>query len=68
MKKQLKYDKNILLDAADLGTVTNIGVETLMYIQMFILVKAAFILEGIQPSSLIIKKRTNKVRRVFWYN
>ena len=36
--------------------VTNIGVEILMYIQIFILVKAAFSIEGIHQSRLIIKK------------
>ena len=39
--------------------VTNISVEILMYIQIYIHVKAASFLEGIQRSSLIIKK-TNK--------
>ena len=39
-----------------LYVVTNIGVEILMYIQIFILVKAAFLFEGIQLSCLIIKK------------
>ena len=45
-----------------------------MYIQIFILVKAAFFLEGIQRSSLIAKgKQTNKhcvksvqIRSYFW--
>ena len=36
--------------------VTNIGVETLMYIQIFILIKAALFLEGCQRSSLINKR------------
>ena len=36
--------------------VTNIVVEILVYIQIFILVKAAFSLEGFQRSSLIVKK------------
>ena len=39
--------------------VTSIDVEILMYIQIFIFVKTAFILEGIQQSSFIVKK-TNK--------
>ena len=39
--------------------ITNISVEILMYIQIFILVETAFSLEGIQRSSLIIKN-TNK--------
>ena len=39
--------------------VTNIGVEILVYMKVFISVKAVFILEGIQRSTLIIKK-TNK--------
>ena len=45
--------------------VTNIGGEILMCIEIFILMKTAFFLEGIQRSSLIIKKRTNKARQVF---
>ena len=39
--------------------VTSIDVEILMYIQIFIFVKTAFILEGIQQSSFVVKK-TNK--------
>ena len=35
--------------------ITNVSEKILMYIQIFILVKAAFFLEGIQRSSLIIK-------------
>ena len=35
---------------------TNIGVEIFMYIQILILVKAGFFLEGIHRSNLIIKK------------
>ena len=34
----------------------NISVEFLMYIQIFVLAKTAFFLEGIQRSSLILKK------------
>ena len=45
--------------------VTYVGVEIIMYIQIFILVKAAFFLEGIQRSSLIIKTRANKARQIF---
>ena len=44
--------------------VTNIGVEILMQIQIFILMKVAF-LDGIQRSSLITKRQTNKTRQVF---
>ena len=40
--------------------VTNIGVDLSMYIQIFILAKATFFLKGIQRSTFIIKKRTNK--------
>ena len=40
--------------------VTNIGAEILMYTQIYVLVKAAFFLEGIQRSSLIIKKKNKK--------
>ena len=40
--------------------VTNIGAEILMYTQMYVLVKAAFFLEGNQRSSLIIKKKEQK--------
>ena len=36
--------------------VTNIGVEIFMYIQILILMKAGFFLEGIHRSNLIIKK------------
>ena len=47
-------------------SATNIGVEILSYIQIFILMKAALFLEGIQRSNLIIKKtQTNKARQVF---
>ena len=35
--------------------VKNIGVEVLMYIQIFILLKAAYLLEEIQRPSLIRK-------------
>ena len=48
--------KNILLDTTHLDAVTNISVKILMYIQMFILVRVAFLLEGIQRSNFIIKK------------
>lgn len=34
--------------------IANIGIEIYLFIQMFILVNAAFILEEIQRSSLII--------------
>ena len=34
--------------------ITNIGIEIYLFIQIFILVNAAFILEEIQGSSLII--------------
>ena len=44
------------LTKGDIYAVTNIAKETIMYIQIFILVKAAFFLAGIQRSSLIIKK------------
>ena len=44
--------------------ITNIGVEILMNIQIF-LVKTAFFSEGIQRSSLILRKQTNKARYVF---
>lgn len=36
--------------------VINIGIDILVYIQIFILMKAAFFLEGIQRFSLIINK------------
>ena len=36
--------------------VINVGIEILVYIQIFILMKGAFLLEGIQGSSLIINK------------
>ena len=39
--------------------------EILMYIQIFILVKAAFLLEVIQGSSLIIKNEQTKQDRYF---
>ena len=48
MKKQVKQENNISLDATHLDekdgiyAVTNAGVEILMYIQIFILVKTAF--------------------------
>ena len=38
--------------------VTNVGVEILKYVQIFILVGVAFILEGIQQSGLVMKKST----------
>lgn len=41
-------------------TVTNIGVEIVIYIQIFTLEKATSFLEGIHRSNLIIKKQTNK--------
>ena len=44
--------------------VTNIDVKILIYLQMFILVKADFFLEGVQQSSLIIKDGTNKARHI----
>ena len=51
--------KNILLDATHLDygicDVTNIVLEILMYTQIFILVKGALFLKGIQRSILIIK-------------
>ena len=34
--------------------VTNVGVEVLMYMQIFILLRVAFFLDGTQRSSLII--------------
>ena len=55
---------NILLDATNIA-VTNIGVEILIYIQIFILVKVASFSEGIQRSTLIIKNRTKKAKQMF---
>ena len=43
---------------------TNISVEILLYIQLFILVKAAFFLEGNQRFSLVIKNEET-ARQVF---
>ena len=45
--------------------VTNIGVGILMYIQVIILVKAAFFLDRIQRSSLITKNEQTKQDRYF---
>ena len=39
--------------------------EILMYIQVFILVKAAFLLQLIQGSSLLIKSKKTKQERYF---
>ena len=64
-KPNLNYTHAHTPDAMDLllkdgiFAVTSIDVEILMYIQIFIFVKTAFILEGIQQSSFIVKK-TNK--------
>ena len=61
--------KNILLNATHLiFAVISICIEILMYIQIFILVNAAFFLEGIERLSLIIKKQTIIARPVFWWN
>ena len=53
-----------MLDATQLKdgiyVAANIGVQIIMYVQIFILVKAAFFLQGIQRSSLIIKKHTKQ--------
>ena len=46
--------------------VTNVVVEILMYIQKFILLKAAFFLVGIQRSSLIINHFSFKCERYNW--
>ena len=43
----------------------NINFKILMYIQIFILVKAAFSLEGIQRSRLIMKNEQRKQARYF---
>ena len=40
--------------------VTNTSAEILMYIQILILVKAAFLIEEIRRSSLIIKNKPTK--------
>ena len=40
----------------DIYALRNIGIEILMYIQIFILMEAAFFLAGIERSNLIIKK------------
>ena len=50
------------LTKGDIYAVTNIAKETIMYIQIFILVKAAFFLAGIQRSSLIIKKTEQSMK------
>ena len=39
----------------DIYVVTNVGVEIWKYIQISILVRLAFILEGIQQSTLVMK-------------
>ena len=71
MKKQMKKEKNILLDATELKdgiyVAANIGVQIIMYVQIFILVKAAFFLQGIQRSSLIIKKPTKTKQNIYFY-
>ena len=46
-------------------TFKNINFKILMYIQIFILVKAAFSLEGIQRSRLIMKNEQRKQVRYF---
>ena len=43
----------------------NISVEFLMYIQIFVLAKTAFFLEGIQRSSLILKKPIKQSKTCF---
>ena len=43
----------------DIFAAKNIGLEILMNIQIFILVKVAFFLEGIQRSSSITNKQSN---------
>ena len=75
MKKQVKkeekyfvYLENIPWLKDGIYADTNVSIEILMYIQIFILMKAAFFLEGIQQQSLIIKKQTNKARHVLWWN
>ena len=61
-KKTSEIGKNCIIGCYipwlkdDSFAVTDIGVEMLMYVQIFILVKAAFFLEAIQRFSLIIKK------------
>ena len=45
--------------------VTNISVEILMYIQIFILVKAASFIEGIRRSTSVIKNEPTKQHRYF---
>ena len=50
-----------------ISAVTNVGIETSMYIQIIVLVRAAFFQREFKQSSFI-KKKTNKHRKTFLKN
>ena len=58
-KETSKMEKKRLLCSTQLEW--KIGVEILMYIQISILVKAAFFLEEIQQSILILSQKNNTI-------
>ena len=66
MKEQLKYEKKYFVQCYapwlkdGIYAVTNLGIEISVYIQMFILVRVAFFLEGIQTIQFSHKKNNKK--------
>ena len=70
MKKQVKYFVGCYAQWLKhvIYTVINVGVEISMYIQMFILVRAAFFLGGIQTIQFHHKKQTKRAKQVFSWN
>ena len=62
MKEQLKYEKKYFVQCYapwlkdGIYAVTNLAIEISVYIQMFILVRVAFFLEGIQTIQFSHKK------------